>query len=338
MVLSTRLIDLVFIASLICLTTVFGVSAVAKLGNPQRARDGLVAFGVPERWSQQFLALLVALELLIAVLVAYPVTRPAGTWCALGALVVFSLVMARQLWRGNRPSCACFGALSSAPISWRSIARNLVLIGLAVVVLVLPAAGAALPEQAQLPLLFALLWAAGSSGWLLLLTRQNGRLLLRIEQLEHAGRHGAGNSMLNAAPAALPGTPLPPLGLSDARGRPFDLGSLHGTPVLLLFLDATCSHCRPLLEHMRQRRTAGVSIVVVSESAELQHELPGEVAVLVDPGRATAALLGVRGTPAAILIDAAGAPAQPAVHGTKPVRGLLEQHTVGEVRHEWAPV
>ena len=334
-------VDIVTLCATICLLAVFAVAAVAKLRDMQRARDELVQFGVPERWSRALLGTLVAVELLLAVLLAFPTTRAAGAWGALIALTMFSAAIVRQLLRGRRPACACFGGLSRSPIGWQSIARNLILLALAGVVAVFPAGIAAAAPLAMLPLptLLLLLWAAAGTTWLLLLTRQNGRLLLRIEQLEQGrpAAGAAGTSAANSGPLQ-PGSPVPPLGLSDARGRPFELSGLRGSPVLLLFLDSACSHCRPLLVDLQQRRPIDIALVVVSESAVLQHKLPGELTLLVDPGRTSAGLFGVRGTPAAVLVDAGGAVAQTAVHGTSPVRAMLEQHSIEEVRHEWAPV
>jgi hypothetical protein len=42
-------------------------------------------------------------------------------------------VVARHVARGDDVPCACFGALSVAPVSRRTIARNLVLVALAAV-------------------------------------------------------------------------------------------------------------------------------------------------------------------------------------------------------------
>ena len=48
----------------------------------------------------------------------------------LGAFTVFLVV---ALARGVEAPCACFGSLTTRPVSWWSVARNVVLIGLAVV-------------------------------------------------------------------------------------------------------------------------------------------------------------------------------------------------------------
>jgi len=48
-------------------------------------------------------------------------------------LVAFTLLIMRQLQKGERPVCACFGSWSSKPLSWNHVARNAGFIALAVI-------------------------------------------------------------------------------------------------------------------------------------------------------------------------------------------------------------
>lgn len=339
MSLSLWLVNTLIWVGTIGLLAVFALAAIAKLRDTQRAREGLVGFGVPERWAGPSLIALVLAELLIAALLAYPSTRLAGAMGGLGALAVFTLAIAWQLLRGRRPACACFGALTPQAISWKSIGRNLLLMALAGSLIVLPEAHVASTpfDTLPVPVLVALAWAGVSAAWLLLLTRQNGRLLLRIQHLE---QHADKVAPL-PAPAAGPlrvGTAVPPLGLSDARGRPFDLRSFRGTPVLLLFLDAACNHCQPLLARLRDAQPFDAALVVISESATLRPTLPAEIPVLADPGWSTMTRFSLRGTPAAALVGADGTLAQLAVHGVSAVHAALDQIIMQEAHHELAPV
>jgi hypothetical protein len=298
-----------------------------------------MGFGVPERSAHPLVIALVIAELLIAALLIYPATQLIGAASALGVLTLFTFAVAGQLLRGRKPSCACFGALTQSAISWKSVVRNLTLMAVAGVLVVVHATGEtpALLDAASLSTFIALMWMGLSTMWLLLLTRQNGRLLLRIEQLERPSHASPAQAQL---PLAV-GAAVPPLHLDDTRGRPFDLRSLRGTPVLLLFLDAGCSHCQPLLTHLRDAQPSGsIALIVISESAALQHDLPIEVTVLVDPGYATHTVFGISGTPAAVSIDSNGALARPVVQGTSAVRATLDQVTTHgtEVRRELASV
>jgi hypothetical protein len=47
-------------------------------------------------------------------------------------------LLVRLLLDGRHPPCNCFGSLSRRPIGWTSIARNVVLLALAVVAALAP--------------------------------------------------------------------------------------------------------------------------------------------------------------------------------------------------------
>lgn len=341
MLLSSILVNTLLWLANACLVAVFALATVAKLRDRERARASLRGFGVPDRWTRPALVALVAVELLLAALLAYPPTQRVGAWSALGALAVFTLALVWQLLRGRRPACACFGALTSAAISWKSVGRNLLLMTLASALLALPGVGSIATPFIPFswPAFIAVVWGVISVAWLLLLTRQNGRLLLRLEQLEQRAAGAMPAPTLPAGPLRV-GDPLPPLGLSDARGRPFDLNRVRGTPALLLFLDAACSHCQPLLARLSETTptSSDTALIVISESAALRHDLPADITVLVDAGWSTMMPFGLRGTPAAVAVDAAGTLARGAVHGVSAVHAVLDQVLSQEVRHELAPV
>lgn len=70
--------------------------------------------------------------LLGALLIAQWQRRPMAI--AAGAmLVAFTALILANLARGRRPRCACFGSWSSRPLGWRHVARNAVLVALALV-------------------------------------------------------------------------------------------------------------------------------------------------------------------------------------------------------------
>jgi hypothetical protein len=315
------------------LVAVFVLAGMAKLRDLNRTSEGLTNFGISERWGRMATLALIGAELLVALLLVLPQTHVAGALGALGLLAMFTAAIVWQLLRGRRPSCACFGALSQAAISWKSVARNGLLMVLAVALL--PGIGAFGALRSLTTEALAFVWAAIATLWLFQLTRQNGRLLIRIEELD------AQRKTQHVAPIQKPlliGDSVPPLGLFDARNRAFDLQMLRGKPTLLLFLDAYCSHCRPLLTRVRDyaRANAATELVVISEHASLREEMPPEVVVLVDPGWTTQTLFGVRGTPAAVSVDAEGALARTAVHGTTAVRAALDNAMSQEVHHATA--
>src|SRR5712691_8780273 len=80
-------------------------------------------------------------------------------------------------------------------------------------------------------------------GWQLL--RQNGRLLLRLDELEkrlNELEFGEGDE-----PAGLPiGTEAPAFELADLAGQRKSLTQFRGQPLLLIFFNPACGFCREL--------------------------------------------------------------------------------------------
>ncbi len=117
------------VAARIALGLVFLVSGASKLAE-RTWPSSAAAFGVP-RWAARLLPIV---ELVVGALL---VPGLGGAWVvgvAAALLVAFTAVIVlRLLADGDRPVCACFGAWSTRPISWRTVARNAGLLALAVV-------------------------------------------------------------------------------------------------------------------------------------------------------------------------------------------------------------
>jgi thiol-disulfide isomerase/thioredoxin len=127
------------------LVVAFGVAGAAKLGHPGRALAAMRGLGVPARLQRQgFAHALPVAELLLALALGLTggAVRAAAVLCAFGALLAFTVLLVRVLRRGEAVDCDCFGALSAGrPVTWRSVARNLLLMLAAGTVLVSPPAG-----------------------------------------------------------------------------------------------------------------------------------------------------------------------------------------------------
>ena len=110
------------------LAAVFVRAAAAKLARPAQTAAGFGALGLPAAavlaWAVPAAELVTA-----ALLVAVP--RPGGV-VALVLLAVFTAVLAVAVRRDVATGCPCFGAASTKPVSWRDLARNVLLAGLAV--------------------------------------------------------------------------------------------------------------------------------------------------------------------------------------------------------------
>ncbi|MEY2469710.1 MAG: Methylamine utilization protein MauE [Actinomycetota bacterium] len=110
----------------VALGLVFLAAAVSKLSVRGWARDTAAALRVPFRLTQSA----PAVELLIgAGLVTRVRFMPEA---ALGVLLIYTGVLLIQISREDAPPCACFGR-AAKPITWATVARNAVLVALAVI-------------------------------------------------------------------------------------------------------------------------------------------------------------------------------------------------------------
>lgn len=101
-----------------------GVTKVARMGEWRSQSDGI---GVP--WA---LALFVPFaEIGLGAMLLVQLQRHVVAWFAVALFTAFTALLLLRLSQSRRPPCACFGSLSSKPIGPGHIARNLVLIAIA---------------------------------------------------------------------------------------------------------------------------------------------------------------------------------------------------------------
>ena len=115
------------------LTVVLCVSAWGKLRAPANFKRALGTFGVIP--NQAVPALLIGVPLVELVLAALQWVRPLQPAVGIamtGMFVAFTALLLRSLLAGEEADCGCFGSAAPEKVSWFSIARNLVLIALAV--------------------------------------------------------------------------------------------------------------------------------------------------------------------------------------------------------------
>src|SRR5260370_37016020 len=121
----------VMLGARILLAAVFAVAGIAKLFDLRGSRKSLEAFGVPG-WLAKPLGILLPLAELACAAALIPDAW--AWWGANGVLAMLALFIAGisvNLARGRAPDCHCFGQLSSSPVSWKTLVRNLVLLALA---------------------------------------------------------------------------------------------------------------------------------------------------------------------------------------------------------------
>lgn len=114
------------------LTVVLVVSAWGKLRAPDNFRRALGTFEIiPARAIPTLLVAIPVTELTLAGLQWFRPLHPAVGFAMTGLFVAFTALLLRSLITGEEADCGCFGSAAPEKISWFSIVRNLVLIGLA---------------------------------------------------------------------------------------------------------------------------------------------------------------------------------------------------------------
>jgi peroxiredoxin len=176
----------------------------------------------------------------------------------------------------------------------------------------------------------------GFGSWLgYQLLRQNGRILVRLEQLEEILKQQSA-----AAPPAgttappeglLVGSPAPDFELPDLDGAPQTLAALRGKKVLLTFFNAGCGFCEQLAPELAKLPADGsegrpVPVVVAAGDPAANRKLVTahgiNCPVLLQPSNAVAEQYQAGGTPMGYLIDEQGQIAAPLAIGARALLAL----------------
>jgi hypothetical protein len=327
------------------LAAVFATAAVAKLADRPGSRQALEDFGVPAGLRRPLELGLPVVELAVAVLLLAPGTT---RWAALGALTLllcFLAAIGLTLRRGVSPPCHCFGSMHSAPIGVGTLLRT----GLfALAAAVLSVAGAphsgidlvhrlgsfSVVGAVEAALCLALVVAVVAAVSLFIqMTAQNGRLVLRIEELER--RVGAPGGLSEPGPAGLGvGTLAPGFTLDDRDGLPVSLDELRaaGRPVVLVFSDPRCGPCSALLPELARwqaEHVESVTIALITRGPAETNRATGDAAavrhVLLQRDREVAAAYRSHATPTAVRVEADGRVGSPLVAGAAAIAALVSE-------------
>jgi len=180
-----------------------------------------------------------------------------------------------------------------------------------------------------------------AEAWLLLqMLRQQGRLLLRLDQLEASFPAGA---MSAATPADVPAQPAaglpvgsraPEFRLDGLRGETLTLDALLAAnkPVLLLFTHPNCGPCQALMPDVggwQQQYASLLSLAVISEGVAEDNRAKatehGITQVLLQRNREVADAYQAYGTPAAVVVRPDGTIGSPLALGPDGIRALVTQ-------------
>ena len=120
---------MIVVASLV-LGAVFLLSGTLKVAAPRQWHAQSADLGVPHMVA----VVLPFVELPVGALLVTQLGRRPVAACAGALLVAFTALLVVRLRQGRRPPCACFGALTSKPIGWGDVVRNLGLLMVAAVI------------------------------------------------------------------------------------------------------------------------------------------------------------------------------------------------------------
>jgi peroxiredoxin len=330
------------------LAITFAVSGVAKLLDRPGSQEALRGFKVPERFVPVGTYLLPGAELLAALLLLFPGTAVFGAGLTCLLLAAFIAAIAVNLAQGRAPDCHCFGQVHSAPISWWTVARNLLLFAMSTAVLVSGGTGpneafhwmqALTRQEKDLLWVLAGITALGAVGWTALWRNQRAILdKLGDSPASVVHDHDVAPSRLSIGVAA------PSFALSDLEGNTVTLGTLlkKGAPTLLVFTSTDCVHCAEVLPDVGQWQRSlsqAVTVAVVSTGAMEDNQKKAEEfglqTVLLQQDYEVLEAYGGGGTPSAVAISSEGLVTSELGGGPEGVRAVLNGIMSDRVKMMW---
>ncbi|RSZ57366.1 redoxin domain-containing protein [Massilia atriviolacea] len=330
---------ILFVACGITVVLVLALAGLSKLGRAADTAGAMQAFGVPPRLAQRAAPALPVAELCIAACLLIPGLARCGALAATVLLGTLTALVTLALLQDRHPSCNCFGRAGAAPVGWGVALRSLLLTlcaGYLVALgdarlehgLLIEAGRVAAALGTAVLAALALACVVMLQGWLSLkLVRQQGRLLLKIDNLEH--RLAAAG--IPASEPMAPRGPAPAFEAVTLSGSPVSSATLlgGGTPALLLFVSADCAPCKDVLTALAAWRAAHPGgerlVIVTSGAAEANRDKLGDLLdgdAVLQREREINALFGVMATPSALRIDAGGAIAAPMAVGRERILAL----------------
>lgn len=311
------------------LAAVFLWAAYRKGRDLPSTEQSLTEFGVPRRLVGPGARLLPSSEFLTASALLLPATALAGALSALLGLLVFTAATAYQLLRGRRPRCSCFGASSSHAIGWSNVARNALL--MAVAVLSLPQGqlgpGRAMLNPRMLSSLKRQLARRDAVIWLVLVvhTVSIARIVTLFGQIVRQNAAKTEDATVIPVGAEAPDFSLAPLGA--AEDQQVSLADLRGSDRLLVaFTTSECAFCSEVYDSLDSAgRNAAVAVIIGGNrprAEEVRSEFP-HLTFLFDPEQSVATAYGVSAFPAAVVIDSDGRIAIAPKIGVGPVEDLV---------------
>lgn len=332
------------------LAAIFIFAALAKATSQEQAAATLREFSLPQPLAKIAAYGLPIAELAIGVLLVPTATASVAATAAFILLTCFSIVIAANLLRGKRPSCNCFGQAKVKPIGPRTLVRNVSLMLIAALPMVLGGGElgivAMLSKHLNARVAFdavAVLVAAFLCWMVLQLFKQQGRLLVRIDNLqERLDRElgpAAGDQLAESYSGLSVGTPAPSFAMRSLSGASVTLADLlsAGNPLLLVFVDPQCAPCAafvPRIQAWQAPLQSKLRIAVVSRGGVdenmAKYGALGPANVLLQEDREISNQYKMLATPSAVALSAAGTVLFTAAVGDAAIEKLVGQIAVNE--------
>lgn len=336
----------------LALAMVFGIAAMAKLFDRAGLEKALADFGVPKPLIGPFVYLLPLAELLLAVSLLFVEVSWFGAIGSAALFGVFTAGMLYQLAKGNAPDCHCFGQIHNEPVGVTSVVRNVVLIGLAAILIAQGRSfqGVSLVNSNQDIMQFiigiAIVGLLGAVVFFLKrISEQQVQIMRRIELMELVSQEGGS---VERKDVALPhdGLPIgghfPEFELTATNGEMVSLSNIKDLKkaALFFFISPTCNPCKALLPEFDrwQNDLAGkVEFIFVSSGKAKDNieKFGSDRRILLQKARELADPLKAQWTPTAVLMDAAGRVASHIAAGDSAIRSLVEQIKTEDLAQEF---
>jgi peroxiredoxin/uncharacterized membrane protein YphA (DoxX/SURF4 family) len=329
----------VLVLARILLAAILTASALAKLFDRRGSQQSIVDFGVPPQAAPTVAFALPLVELAIAAALLPSASARWGALAAVGLLALFLVTISSLLAYGRRPDCHCFGKFHAAPIGWTTVARNSLLLALSLLVAwgvtAYPASWRLDRSTWELLGVGALCILIIVQAWFILnLTSQSGRILLRLEALEGVEPSKTPETRASQGVDLGIGSAAPDFRLGGLNGESLTLEALRARkrPAMLVFSDPSCGPCSSLMPEIAhwQREFADVMTVALISRGDAatnraDAEEHGLKLVFLQENREVAEAYRYPGTPSAVIVGVDGTVRSAVRGGADGVRALIEE-------------
>lgn len=352
-------VDVIIASVLWSLALLLTASGVAKLLTRKTDESALNIMAIPAvlntrvvRTALPWVEILLALALVLS----SGIFLWAATAAAVVLFVAFTVFVSIGVRQGDPASCGCFGSLSRAPMSGRTVVRNVVFVALAALTFIVTSTGSyhgpALPVPwwavvaAAVPLLVVGVIVWTERGPALTTGLRTSRLNAIPPLPEHYAAPGATagpvapdiqESSVSAHPDDASGEdddyvrlPIPYVSAVDNEGQRVSVRTMAQSRARALFyVSPGCGPCLSVLDRLHELSESlgpvALHAVVAHDSSlrELSESLRGNA--LVDPDRSLASSFGMASNPWAVVLGADGLLAGGPELGSDAVNQLLDE-------------